>query len=270
MKKILLLLALVGTRLSAQQPRPNRPIQDNSFLLEEAYNQEAGVVQHISNLFFDGPISEWLYSLTDEWPLGGQRHQLSITIPVEGQTGQRPALADIALNYRLQLVGSGDTRLAVTPRLTFLLPTGSPRVDGGTFAWQAAIASSYVASSRFVLHTNVGMTLTPNAETAAGSKGGLVDVLGGQSVVWLAAPRFNVLVEGVLTSVQRFTGSGTQRARETEGTISPGVRWSYDVGSSLQIVPGVAFPTWINRSGAGLRGLFLYLSFEHVMPGLKK
>jgi hypothetical protein len=267
MKKTLLLLALVGIRLGAQQPRPHRPIQDNSFLLEEAYNQERGVVQHISTLVFDN-ASVWVYALTDEWPLGGQRHQLSVTLPVEG-TGNGPALADVAVNYRLQLVGSGDTRLAVTPRLTFILPTASDRLVGGTFAWQAAIASSYVASRMFVLHTNAGLTLTPNAETGTGGKAGLVDLLAGQSVIWLASSRFNVLVEGVATSTERFSGVGTERIRDTDLTISPGVRWAYDVGKSLQIVPGFAFP--IGFSGTrGLRSLFLYLSFEHAMPGLEQ
>ena len=41
-----------GFSLFAQEedPRPAKGIQDNSFLIEEAYNQESGVVQHILNL----------------------------------------------------------------------------------------------------------------------------------------------------------------------------------------------------------------------------
>ena len=269
MRKLLLLTALVVSRLGAQQAREHRPIQDNSFLLEEAYNQEAAVIQHISNLFFDGAVSEWLYVLTDEWPLGGQRHQLSFTIPIQHVTGEGASLADVAVNYRLQLVGSGDTRLAITPRLSVFIPTASDRLGGGTFAWQAALASSYEASPRFVLHTNAGLTMTPNAETGSGATSGLVDLLAGQSVIWLAHPRFNVLVEGVLTNIQRFTGVGTERQRLTGITISPGVRWSYDFPSGLQIVPGVAFPLGF-RANDGQRGLFLYLSFEHELSALGK
>ena len=33
----------------AAEERPIDVIEDNSFLIEEAYNQEAGVVQHIFN-----------------------------------------------------------------------------------------------------------------------------------------------------------------------------------------------------------------------------
>jgi hypothetical protein len=111
--------------------------------------------------------------------------------------------------------------------------------------------------------------MTPNAETGSGGKGGLIDLLAGQSVVWLVHPRFNVLVEGVLTSIQGFTGVGVDRTRETAITLSPGVRWAYDFPSGLQIVPGFAFPIGFSAN-SGQRGLFLYLSFEHDMPGLKK
>ena len=50
-----------------------------SFLLEEAYNQEAGVVQHIQALRREQ--RSWFYTFTQEWPLGGQDHQFSYTVP---------------------------------------------------------------------------------------------------------------------------------------------------------------------------------------------
>ena len=43
----LLGVALLAGALTAQEP-PTPPIADNSFLIEEAYNQDPGVVQHIS------------------------------------------------------------------------------------------------------------------------------------------------------------------------------------------------------------------------------
>ena len=46
----------------------NSPIQDNSFLVEEAYNQEDGVIQHIS-LFQRLSTGDWAFTQTDEWPL---------------------------------------------------------------------------------------------------------------------------------------------------------------------------------------------------------
>src|SRR5947207_12032333 len=67
--------------------RPVEGIMDNSFLIEEAYNQEAGVVQHIFNGLYSfnrftgvGEKRADL-SFTQEWPVYGQTHQFSYTIP---------------------------------------------------------------------------------------------------------------------------------------------------------------------------------------------
>jgi hypothetical protein len=255
---------------SAAKEQVSKPIQDNSFLLEEAYNQEAAVVQHISTLFFDRRISTWLYALTDEWPLNGQRHQLSVTLPLENAVvgkGNSPALGDIALNYRLQLVGTGETRLAVAPRLTVLFPTAPEKVGGGTLAFQGAAASSYMATPRLALHTNAGLTLTPGGQTSVGGER-LLDFYAGQSVIWLVHPRVNLMLEGVATSTETLSAAGA-RARETGYTLSPGIRWAYNFASGLQIVPGFAFPIGFNAN-RDQRAVLLYLSFEHVMPGLRK
>jgi len=85
-------------------------IADNSFLIEEAYNQEAGVVQHISNFVRDEAGDSWVYVFTQEWPLGGMRHQLSYTVPLVSPEGFGTGLGDILLNYRYQAVGDGWRR----------------------------------------------------------------------------------------------------------------------------------------------------------------
>ncbi|HYV41993.1 MAG TPA: hypothetical protein VEO02_09420, partial [Thermoanaerobaculia bacterium] len=78
------------------------PVQDNSFLMEEAYNQEEGVVQHI-NTFQRMRGGGWLASFTQEWPVPRQTHQFSYTVPytrVVGDSVSNAGLGDIALNYR--------------------------------------------------------------------------------------------------------------------------------------------------------------------------
>jgi hypothetical protein len=75
------LLSPVAT-LIASEPLA-KGIQDNSFLIEEAYNQEPGVVQHILNVpinFINGSC-EIAPSFTQEWPIFSQTHQFSYTIP---------------------------------------------------------------------------------------------------------------------------------------------------------------------------------------------
>src|SRR5438477_4589435 len=103
-------------------------IQDNSFLVEEAYNQEAGVVQHINTFTRMWNSKDWVYAFTQEWPaMRNPRHQFSYTL-IGMHAGAAPrsgvGLGDIAINYRYQLVGNGESRSAFAPRLTVMVPTG--------------------------------------------------------------------------------------------------------------------------------------------------
>jgi len=95
------LLLAVGP---SARPAVGQGIADNSFLIEEAYNQERGVVQHISAWQRALRSTAWAFTFTQEWPLVTQTHQLSYTIPL--QRTARPSttgLGDAALNYRYQL-----------------------------------------------------------------------------------------------------------------------------------------------------------------------
>ena len=78
-------------------------IQDNSFFIEEAYNQEPGVVQHILNvpIDFTNGSREIAPSFTQEWPVFSQTHQFSYTIP-HVFTEEDNGMEDMRLNYRLQ------------------------------------------------------------------------------------------------------------------------------------------------------------------------
>ena len=74
------ILSLAALPVVAQQP--SRPIQDNSFLVEEAYNQEPGVVQHIQSFTRLWNSRTWAYTFTQEWPVPKHwRHQLSTRFP---------------------------------------------------------------------------------------------------------------------------------------------------------------------------------------------
>ncbi|RQW77072.1 MAG: transporter, partial [Geobacter sp.] len=122
-------LMAAGTTLAAEEVRE---IQDNSFLIEEAYNQEDGVIQHIQAFqYFKG--DNWQYTFTQEWPVPGQTHQLSYTIPAERikVDGQDDAgIGDVALNYRYQAVLKDG--IAFAPRLSLILPTGDRKKGLGT------------------------------------------------------------------------------------------------------------------------------------------
>ena len=244
----------------AEEPPPVSPgISDNSFLLEESYNQDPGVVQHINSLTRFG-ASDWVYTFTQEWPVPARAHQLSYTVPLQG-TDLGTGFGDLALNYRYQVFEHAHAAMA--PRLSVLLPTGSARrgLGAGGIGLQTNVPLSLTFGTQLATHSNLGGTWTPRAKDAAGEKAATVAWNAGQSVVWLARPTFNVLVELAWTRGQAVTGPGRTAASDSL-YVSPGIRWAYNFASGLQIVPGLAVPIGAGPS-RGHNAVFLYLSFEH-------
>jgi hypothetical protein len=245
------------------------PIQDNSFLIEEAYNQDAGVVQHINTLSRLWTTRQWTYTFTEEWPVPRHaRHQLSYTFPAltaDPSVCQGAGFGDVALNYRYQVAGGSESRLSFAPRISTLLPSGdSHRGHGyGGAGVQINLPVSWVVNQKLVTHWNVGTTLVPSTRNPAGEKAFTNAYNAGQSVVWLLHPNFNLLLETSWTGFENVVGKDrTQRAHDL--LIGPGARWAINLPGSLQIVPGVSFPLGVGP-GAGERSLFLYLSFERPM-----
>jgi hypothetical protein len=266
--RLLLTTLVLASVASSAQPENSKagPVQDNSFFLEEAYNQEAGVVQHISTFNRDLRSRDWSYSLTQEWPVGTQTHQFSYTLPVTHSNSfsdGRAGLGDIALNYRYQLLGNGDAKLAIAPRFSILLPTGKYREGrgAGAMGYQGQLPVSWVITDSLVSHTNVGFTITPRARDGSGFRVDLGAWNVGQSLVWLVHPQFNVLLEWVHTRAQTIAGPGAVNT-ERSTLISPGIRWAHNLSSGMQIVPGIAVPLGLG-SNRNDRSIFFYLSFEH-------
>jgi hypothetical protein len=227
--------------LLAQSPAP---IADNSFLIEEAYNQEPGVVQHISTFSRANGGDSWAYGFTQEWPVVSEKYQLSYTVPVLHDDGLGTGVGDIALNARYQLLGGEDRAVHVAPRLSVLLPTGDDAKGRGAegTSVQTNLPLSWVPSSRLATHWNAGLTLSPG--TAASP-------YLGASAIWFLKPELNVLLETL------WVGGD-----EESVVLNPGIRWAFNFESGLQIVPGVAYTIGLD-DGAGPDALFLYLSFEH-------
>jgi hypothetical protein len=250
----------------AGQSTPEPKIQDNSFLLEEAYNQEAGVVQHIFNFTHLFESDEWVATFTQEWPVKSQRHQFSYTLvgtSISGFANSSPGFGDIAINYRLQAVGSGETRLAIAPRVSLLLPTGNElfgRGYGGT-GIQFNLPVSYELLPKLVAHWNAGTTLVPNAKNEFGQKASVTGYNAAQGLIWLARPNFNVMLETVWNNSENVIAAD-RTERFNDILISPGVRWAHNFKSGLQVVPGIAVPIGVGPT-SGEKGILFYLSLEH-------
>jgi hypothetical protein len=239
------------------------PIQDNSFLLEEAYNQEPGVIQHISALNRSSETGAWAYSFTEEWPVLGQTHQASVTFSyADLRAGDDTrGVGDVLLNYRWQAVGSGETPVAFAPRLTAVLPTGDAArgLGNGGAGVEVNLPLSVVLSKQLVSHVNLGGRYVPSAETEIGAGAELASFWIGQSFIWLAHRNLNLMLEAVYSSTDVARRSASARTESL--FLNPGIRVAVDVGD-LQIVPGVALPIGVGPS-RGDNGLFFYLSFEH-------
>ena len=254
--------ALVATLASSAFAQSAPPVRDNSFLVEEAYNQEGNVVQHISVLSLARRSSDWEYGFTQEWPAGGQRHQLSVTVPIVN-AADATGVGDVALNYRYQLAFDDATGNALAPRLSVLLPTGDAEQGRGTssLGLQVNLPASWGLHRALVTHWNVGGTWTPSARAPSGGRVATRDVAAAASAIWLAKRAVNVMLE-VAWAREEFAVAADTRVAEESAWLSPGLRVAIDFPSGLQIVPGLAFPIGIGPSD-GDRRVLLYLSFEH-------
>jgi hypothetical protein len=240
-------------------------ISDNSFLVEEAYNQEYGVVQHIQTFSRMWDSGDYVYSFTQEWPFDpAPRHQMSYTI-FAAHAGSFPGsgfgLGDIALNYRYQVV-QGE-RWAFAPRASVLLPTGDPRLGRGAggAGVQFNLPVSVTHRRCWVTHWNLGGTLIPKAKNAAGESAAVHGYNLGQSIIFKPRHRFHLMLETVFDSSETVMGPGqTQRSHRL--WLNPGARWAYNLKNGMQIVPGISVPIGAGPS-AGERGIFFYLSLEH-------
>ena len=223
-------------------------IQDNSFSIEEAYNQEPGVVQHIFNLPIDftNGSREIAPGFTQEWPVFSQTHQFSYTIPyifTEDDNG----MEDMRLNYRLQAFMEDQYTPAFAPRLSLVLPTGDRDKDFGTgvAGYEFNLPFSKIVSDRWTLHFNAGMSVFPNAHQSHH----LTNYNVGASAIYAVSRDFNVMLEtvagwneGIAEGVFAFeeTVEGGTTAIISPVSVTPSTCLTTRSWSSAQLCPSVS------------------------------
>lgn len=265
-----------ATALAAEKnAAPIDGIEDNSFLIEEAYNQEPGVVQHIFNAVYARERGRhgWTFSFTQEWPVFGQDHQFSYTIPsfhIEGEGERTRGVGDVLLNYRYQALEEGDRVPAFAPRFSLILPTGNRRkgTGNGVVGAQWNLPFSKKFPPRFAAHANFGLTYLPGVRApldAGGlsSRRSLVSYNAGASGIFALTSRVNAMLEWVGISDQSVNGHGGKE-REFISILSPGIRAAVIDKEELQTVIGAALPIGLTKPADNF-GVFLYLSIEHKL-----
>jgi hypothetical protein len=236
---IALVLIAAAARAGAQAPDRSRKweILDNSFLVEESFNQEAGVVQNIFS-WTRQRDGLWDGSFTQEWPAPGMAHQFSYTLPF-ARSGSATGLGDVLLNYRYQLRQETSGGPAISPRVSVIIPTG--RVDDGLGNDVLGLQVNVPASKQFgdfYLHANAGFTWLPDVQRTPHVGG---------SGIWRITPMLNLMLEGVVEI-------------DESATLSPGFRRGWNLGEH-QIVIGIAVPV-TRETGRTTAALLTYFSYE--------
>jgi hypothetical protein len=251
--------------LSAQSPSSpaNAPfaILDNSFLVEEAFNQEPGVVQNIFGFVHTG--TEWETSFTQEWPVASRAHQFSYTLVFDRVDGAR-GIGDVLINYRYQLWSEGPRRPAFAPRVSVILPSGdhAKGLGDGVTGLQVNLPFSKQRGA-FYWHWNAGVTYLPGASTSDDTTRGndvtLVTPRVAASTIWQVRPMLNVMLEETLEFQESVSGPSAV-SRHVEFVLSPGVRGGWNIGDQ-QIILGAAVPIIVADRQAHCGGV-AYFSYE--------
>jgi hypothetical protein len=256
------LLSPVATSI-ASEPLA-KGIQDNSFFIEEAYNQEPGVVQHILNvpINFTNGAREITPTFTQEWPVFSQTHQFSYTIPyvfTEDENG----IADMQLNYRVQALMEDEWTPAFAPRFSLVLPTGNEHkgFGRGVVGYQFNLPFSKIVSDRWTLHFNAGMSVFPDVRGH-----NLTGYNLGASAIYAVSRDFNLMLETVAGWNEDIAEGAfafeESVERSTSAIVSPGVRYAFNLPNDAQLVVGAALPIGLTSDSPDW-GIFFYCSFEH-------
>jgi hypothetical protein len=262
-RRALWLACLVIPGLSLKAAAQER-IRDNLFFLEEAFNQEPGVVQHIQSLQLSPSTRRFTFSFTQEWPIPDERHQVSFTLPILQPGEAQAGLGDILLHCRLQALGVGDKSwLALAPRLSLVLPSGDHRrkTGRGGLGVQMGLPVSMELGTSWAVHVNAGATFTPSAKSAGGRAEPALDLTTGLAVVWQPLSWLNPMVELVHQWTQEVLEEGHRRS--TTVLACPGFRLAINAGPLVQIVSGLSAVLQLWPGEDRELGLIVYLSIEH-------
>jgi hypothetical protein len=268
---------IAGETADSKIIRPVEGIMDNSFLVEEAYNQEPGVVQNIlTGLYawanYSGTGDRRMdLAFTQEFPAWGQKNQLSYTIPytfIRRAGSWSDGLNDVFLNYRYQAYYDDQTLTALAPRFSLILPTGTDeaglQLHSPGYQWNLPFSTAL--GDRWPLNLNAGITFLPNAGPSR--RNNLLNYNVGLSAIYCVSRDFDLMLEWV--------SNWTEASRDMLGIdyaftpiISPGARYAFNFGNDAQLVIGAAVPLGLNRDAPNIGALF-YLSYESRWWGKKE
>ncbi|MFN4946854.1 MAG: hypothetical protein ACOVOF_11070 [Chryseotalea sp.] len=242
-------------------------IEDNSFLIDEAFNQEKGINQY-SAVFSIQP-DELTLQYTLEMPVAHNRHQVSICIPYSISRSSQLAyhgVNDVSLAYQYSLTNKDD-RFLLTPGFSVQIPTGDTQLNNltGFTGINSFVAISKRVSNKLVLHGNARIGYHKKIKSVVQNTDDQQRILSfrsqtaGVSFVWLTAQRFNLLIENVfIRDVGKIQQGNYQTATHI---LNPGFRTSFHT-KSTQFVFGTSCPTRFSTKSKPEMSLLFYVSIE--------
>lgn len=253
---VLAFLGLTSAALAQAPPAPARTVEpfqimDNSFLVEEAYNQEPRIFQNIFG--FSRQSGDWQLTFTQEWPAPSMRHQLSYTVGAESAAA-KSGFADVYVNYRFQAMEEAPGRPAFSPRLSLIVPSGRQAAGGGEGGLQTNMPFSKQRGD-VAYHWNAGLTWLPRGE-----RNDLLSPFIAGSAIYRLRPMLHLMLESVLKFDAAETPAGGT-THDRSFTLSPGVRGGWTLAEDTQLILGAAIPM-TRVSGESSVGVFGYLSYE--------
>lgn len=253
---VLALWVLLARAAAAQTPGPEPfAITDNSFLVEEAFNQERGVFQNIFT-WTQSSSGSWAAAFTQEWPVPAMRHQLSYTVPF-GEFDPDFHWSAIVLNYRYQVLEEGPGRPAFSPRVSAIVRTGSFDDESNRSGVQVNLPFSKQQGDLY-FHWNAGFTWLAEVPDGASTTSLFSPQVAG-SVIWRLRQMLNPMLEGVAMWQDDVDGVGGT-IRNYALTVSPGLRGGWNFGDK-QMVIGAAVPVTFSDQET-TAALLMYFSYE--------
>jgi hypothetical protein len=256
---MLLMLGEPAFAQPAAPPAADSPFGfiDNSFMVEEAFNEEAGIFQNIFSWTRDD-TGEWGGSFTQEWSLGGMTHQFSYTIPFSGGSALLTHVDSVLINYRYQALQEGPRRPAFSPRLSLMLPTGRESDPSDRPGVQVNLPFSKRAGDLY-LHWNAGLSWIDGVKIGNGSRTNFTSPFLAASAIWRTTTMFHLMLENVIEWHESIDEAGGV-VRQRTFTVMPGFRRGWNVGDR-QIVIGLAMPIAAADAETSV-GVLTYFSYE--------
>ena len=240
------------------------PVEDNSFLAEEAYNQEPGVVQFINVYQKSSRTKDWSYVFINEIPIVSQTHQFSYEIPYSYiELIDKTEVGDIKFNYRNEFYRSDV--LVATGRLSWISSTGNSKngMGSGSNGYEASLITSVKVNNQWVQHWNVGAAFTPKAKNTIGDQADNTKFFWNLSNVYIFTDNLNFMLE-MSNNIEQETIANDVSSWSTTTLVSPSLRYAFDV-ADWQFVPGLARPFLVGENANSDDQILAYFSIEGKM-----